>query len=90
MRGNEIAVEGEEAEVVGRLFEELVLLLQQGHPIDPSVVRRTVDMVQAHERPSEVLTTEVLRGSKGRTRAPEDERAEPLHRRDPRRTSSRS
>ena len=70
VRGNEIAVEGEEAEVVGRLFEELVLLLQQGHPIDPSVVRRTVDMVQAHERPSEVLTTEVLRGSKGRTVRP--------------------
>jgi phosphate starvation-inducible PhoH-like protein len=70
VRGNEIAVDGEDAEVVGRLFEELVLLLQQGHPIDPSVVRRTVDMVQADERPSEVLATEVLRGSKGRTVRP--------------------
>ena len=43
-----------------------MLLLQQGHPVDPSVVRRTIDMVQVDERPSEVLTTEVLRGSKGR------------------------
>jgi phosphate starvation-inducible PhoH-like protein len=66
VRGNEIAVDGEDAELVGRLFEELVLLLQQGHPVDPSVVRRTIDMVRVDERPSEVLTTEVLRGSKGR------------------------
>ena len=30
VRGNEITVEGREAEQVGRLFEELVVLLQQG------------------------------------------------------------
>jgi len=70
VRGNEIAISGEGAEVVGRLFEELVLLLQQGHPIDPAVVTRTIDMVNADERPSEVLTTEVLRGAKGRTVRP--------------------
>ena len=70
VRGNEIAVDGEDAELVGRLFEELVLLLQQGHPVDPSVVRRTIDMVRVDERPSEVLTTEVLRSGRGRSVRP--------------------
>ncbi|RPI08894.1 MAG: phosphate starvation-inducible protein PhoH, partial [Actinobacteria bacterium] len=70
VRSKEITIAGENAEVVGRLFEELVLLLQQGHPIDPAVVTRTIDMVNADERPSEVLTTEVLRGAKGRTVRP--------------------
>ena len=34
VRGNEITISGPDAEPVGRLFEELVLLLQQGQPID--------------------------------------------------------
>ena len=46
------------------------MLLQQGHAARAGRVRRTIDMVQADERPSEVLTTEVLRGSKGRTVRP--------------------
>ena len=59
-----------EAEQVGRLFEELVLLLQQGQPLDSASLGRTIDMVQADERPSEVLTAEILRGAKGRTVRP--------------------
>jgi phosphate starvation-inducible PhoH-like protein len=70
VRGNEITIGGEGAEVVGRLFEELVLLLQQGERIDPSSLGRTIDMVRADERPSEVLTAEVLRGAKGRSVRP--------------------
>ncbi len=64
VRGNEITVTGDEvaATRVGALFEELVLLLGRGHTLDPEVVRRTVRMVERDERPSEVLTTEVLRG----------------------------
>ena len=72
VRGNEIAIEGEsvEADRVGRLFEEMVILLQQGDRLEPASVTRTIDMVKADERPSDVLTAEVLRGAKGRTVRP--------------------
>jgi phosphate starvation-inducible PhoH-like protein len=72
VRGNEIAIEGEavEADRVGRLFEEMVILLQQGDRLEPASVTRTIDMVKADERPSEVLTSEVLRAAKGRTIRP--------------------
>jgi phosphate starvation-inducible PhoH-like protein len=70
VRGNEIAIAGDDAERVGRLFEELVLLLQQGHALEPASVTRTIDMVKADERPSEVLTAEVLRSARGRTVRP--------------------
>jgi phosphate starvation-inducible protein PhoH and related proteins len=70
VRGNEITIEGEDAERVGRLFEELVVLLEQGHTLDTANVGRTIEMVKADERPSEVLTAEVLRAAKGRTVRP--------------------
>jgi phosphate starvation-inducible PhoH-like protein len=66
VRGNEITVEGREAEQVGRLFEEMVVLLQQGQVLEATAVRRSIDMIKADERPSEVLATDVLRGAKGR------------------------
>ena len=66
VRGNEITVSGEpsEAERVGRLFEELVLLLEGGHILDREGLGRTIDMLKADERPSDVLNTAVLRGRK--------------------------
>jgi phosphate starvation-inducible PhoH-like protein len=70
VRGNEISVSGEGAETVGRLFEELVALLEAGQVLDPVHVGRTIDMVKADERPTEVLTAEVLRSSRGRTVRP--------------------
>lgn len=66
VRGNEISIEGDDADVVGRLFDELVMLLQAGQTLEESGVRRSIEMIRAHERPSEVLTTEVLRSSRGR------------------------
>jgi phosphate starvation-inducible PhoH-like protein len=69
-RGNEISIEGDEAEQVGKLFEELIVLLERGHALDTANVGRTIDMVKADERPSEVLTAEVLRGARGRTVRP--------------------
>jgi phosphate starvation-inducible protein PhoH and related proteins len=51
---------------VGRLFGELVVLLQQGHVLEEAGVRRSIDMVKADERPSEVLSADVMRGAKGR------------------------
>jgi phosphate starvation-inducible PhoH-like protein len=70
VRGNEIAITGNEAERVGHLFEELVLLLERGEQLEPASVSRTIEMVRDDERPSEVLTAEVLRGSRGRTIRP--------------------
>jgi phosphate starvation-inducible PhoH-like protein len=70
VRGNEIAITGDEADKVGHLFEELVLLLERGQRLEPASVVRTIDMVRADERPSEVLTAEVLRSARGRTVRP--------------------
>jgi len=69
-RGNEISIDGDEAERVGKLFNELLVLLEQGHLLDLVNVARTIDMVKADERPSEVLTAEVLRSARGRTVRP--------------------
>ena len=64
VRGNEITVSGEAAEAdrVGRLFEELVVLLEQGHELDRESVGRTVRMLKDDQRPTEVMSTEVVRG----------------------------
>jgi len=70
VRGNEITIEGPDADDVSRLFEELVVLLQQGDRIDSDSLGRAIGMVRAAERPSEVLSTEVLRAAKGRTVRP--------------------
>src|SRR3954471_15258143 len=66
VRGNQISITGpaEEANRVGRLFEELVLVLESGQPIDRDGVARSIDMLRAEVPPSEVLSTEVVRGRK--------------------------
>ncbi|MCZ7534515.1 MAG: PhoH family protein [Acidimicrobiia bacterium] len=66
VRGNEITVTGDDADAqrVGRLFEELVVLLEQGHAIDPEGLGRSIEMMKADQRPSEVLGLEVVRGRK--------------------------
>jgi phosphate starvation-inducible protein PhoH and related proteins len=70
VRGNEITLDGDDAERAGRLFEELVLLLGQGQRLDAADIGRTIDMVKADERPSEVMASEVLRSNRGRTVRP--------------------
>jgi phosphate starvation-inducible PhoH-like protein len=70
VRGNEITIEGEDAERAGKLFEELVLLLEHGDALDQANIGRMIDMVKADERPSEVLTAELLKASKGRSVRP--------------------
>lgn len=69
-RGNEVSIEGDEATLVARLIEELRLLLEQGQTVDPGVVARTIDIIRADERPSLVLTSEVLRSARGRSVRP--------------------
>jgi phosphate starvation-inducible protein PhoH and related proteins len=70
VRGNEITVAGDDAPRVAGLFEELVVLVESGHRLEPEGVARTIDMVRADERPSEVLTSEVLRTARGRSVRP--------------------
>ncbi len=70
VRGNEITISGSDADRVGRLFDELVLLLSKGQPLDAADVGRTIDMVKADESPSAVMAAEVLRSSRGRTVRP--------------------
>jgi phosphate starvation-inducible protein PhoH and related proteins len=65
VRGNEISVAGPDSARVGRLFQELVLVLETGHRLEGEAVRRTIDMIRADERPSEVLTHELLRTHRG-------------------------
>ncbi len=70
VRGNEVILRGGDAERVARLFEELVGLLERGQQLDDPTLGRVIGMVRADERPTEVLTHQVLRGSKGRAVRP--------------------
>jgi phosphate starvation-inducible PhoH-like protein len=70
VRGNEVTLSGPRAHQVGRLFEEMVLLLQRGERLDTAVLDRSITMVRADQRPSEVLTADVLKGARGRSVRP--------------------
>lgn len=70
VQGNLISVEGNEAELIARVFDELVILLQSGQHLDTAKVVRTIDMVRQDLRPSEILTSEVVRAAKGRSVRP--------------------
>jgi phosphate starvation-inducible PhoH-like protein len=69
-RGNEFTIDGEGADQAGRLIEELRLLAEAGASVDAVNVLRVIDMVQHDERPSEVLTAQVLKAAKGRSVRP--------------------
>ncbi len=66
VRGNEITVTGapEPAARVGRLFEELVVLLEQGHALDRDGIDRAIGMIESDQKPTDVLATEVVKGRK--------------------------
>ncbi len=70
VQGNEISIEGDGAERVASLFEELIILLESGQGLDAVQVNRTIDMIHDDLRPSEVLTSELLRSAKGRAVRP--------------------
>jgi phosphate starvation-inducible PhoH-like protein len=80
VRGNEITISGtaEEAERVGRLFEELLVLLERGHELSEAAVNQTIALIKgalAEEeglepiRPSEVLGDRLLT-SRGKSVTP--------------------
>jgi phosphate starvation-inducible PhoH-like protein len=72
VRGNEITVAGPHpsAEAAARTFEELVRLVQAGQTLDAAATGRAIDMVQADEKPSEILAAEVFRAPGGRVVRP--------------------
>lgn len=70
VRGNEISISGESTEQVARLFEELIVLAQRGEGLEGNNLRRTIEMVKADERPSEIVTVELLRSHKGKAVRP--------------------
>lgn len=70
MRGNELSVAGQETEVLTRLFDELILLIERGQRLDARTLDRTIEMVRSNVRPSEVLTHDVLRTARGRVVRP--------------------
>jgi phosphate starvation-inducible protein PhoH and related proteins len=73
VRGNEITVAGEPAEVdqVATLFRELLTLLERGDTLTPDAVQRSLSMLRAQteERPADVLSLNIL-SSRGRTIRP--------------------
>ena len=68
VRGNEITITGppDEAEQLARLFEELLLLLEQGHALSEMSVGQTIELIKGGTdgsepfRPSEVLGDTLL------------------------------
>jgi phosphate starvation-inducible protein PhoH and related proteins len=70
VRGNEIHLEGTDAEGAGQLIEDMVLLLQRGQHLDEVSLERAIDMVRHHERPSTVFSDDIMRGAKGRAIRP--------------------
>jgi phosphate starvation-inducible PhoH-like protein len=81
VRGNEITITGRPGvtEQVGRVFEELLELLEQGRDLNDDTVRQTISMVSAvpaadgdagpQPRPSEVLGDDLL-SARGKKIAP--------------------
>ena len=66
LRGNEFTITGPQAEQAGRLIEEQIRLLRGGHVPTPATLAQAIDMVKSGERPSEVLSHQVLRSARGR------------------------
>jgi len=65
IRGNEISLDGQDAQQAATVFEELVLILQQGQRLEPRAVSEAISLVQADEKPSAVLTGRVLTTYRG-------------------------
>lgn len=70
VRGNEISIEGPDASEAARVIEELILIVERGQEIERSSVRRAIDMVANHQRPSEVLTDRILTTDRGKAVRP--------------------
>jgi len=70
VRGNVIAIDGDEAETVAVLFRSLLGLVEAGQHLDAATVDRSIDLVRAGEEPFTVFSTDVLHAPGGRTVRP--------------------
>jgi phosphate starvation-inducible PhoH-like protein len=77
VRGNEIVITGEphEAERVSRLFEELLVLLDQGHVLTRESVGQSIELIKTRDdaRPSQVLTDTLVTTYTGKPIRPKTE-----------------
>ncbi|RRO19289.1 PhoH family protein [Saccharopolyspora rhizosphaerae] len=73
VRGNEVTLTGEPAEVAfaERVFAELIALIGKGSQLNPDIVRRSVGMLSAdnNESPADVLSLDIV-SRRGRTIRP--------------------
>ncbi|MEO7059765.1 MAG: PhoH family protein, partial [Lapillicoccus sp.] len=73
VRGNELSLRGESADVaiVERLVDELLLIIDAGQPLNRDAVERSIGMLrsQTRERPADVLTMNIV-SNRGRTIRP--------------------
>ncbi len=73
VRGNEITLQGESAEValVERLLDELVTIIRTGQGVTTETVERAIGILrtETHERPADVLSLNIL-SNRGRTIRP--------------------
>ena len=67
VRGNQVTIDGNSANLVEQVFNEMVIMLERGLQIDVNILNKTIEMVNAQENPAEVLTTELLITAKRKT-----------------------
>jgi len=70
VRGNEIALSGEDAYEAAKTFEELLSLIKLGNALDEANIDRTIRMVKHDEAPSEVLSKSLFKSSRGKSVRP--------------------
>ncbi len=66
VRGTDVVISGPQATEAGGVINELVAVLRQGGSLSQDVVRRSIDMIDQDQRPSEVLTDRVVTTSRGK------------------------
>ncbi|MFW2382743.1 MAG: PhoH family protein [Acidimicrobiales bacterium] len=67
VRGNEITIEGVDAQKAGQILSEFVLVVERGEAIEPAQVRRAVTMVAENQRPSDVFGDRVITTARGKS-----------------------
>jgi len=66
VRGNQVTIDGNSANLVEQVFHEMVTMLERGLQVDVNILNKTIEMVNAQENPAEVLTTELLITARGK------------------------
>ncbi len=73
VRGNEFRLRGpaDDLEVIDRLLDEIMEIVEAGHPLNKDAVERAITMLrgQTRERPADVLTMNIV-SNRGRTIRP--------------------